>query len=108
MKIQTARQRLLASTMIGGALLAVSAIPAAAQDDQATELDAVVVTGSRIVRQDFEAISPVTTVGSEQLELTATVSVESLLNELPQVLPGNMRTSNNSGGESFATLDLSW
>ena len=105
MKTQTARQRLLASTIIGGAaLLALQAAPAFAQD--ATEVEGVVVTGSRIVRQDFEAISPVTTVGSEQLELTATLTVDTLLNELPQIVPGNTRTSNNSGGEDFATIDL--
>ncbi len=105
MKIQTARQRLLASTIIGGAaLLALQAAPAFAQD--ATEVEGVVVTGSRIVRQDFEAISPVTTVGSEQLELTATLTVDTLLNELPQIVPGNTRTSNNAGGEDFSTIDL--
>jgi outer membrane receptor protein involved in Fe transport len=108
LKIQTARQRLLASTIIGGAaMLALQAAPAYAQDGQnATEVEGVVVTGSRIVRQDFEAISPVTTVGSEQLELTATMTVESLLNELPQIVPGNTRTSNNAGGEDFSTIDL--
>ena len=106
MKIQTVRQRLLASTIIGGAaLLSFPAAPAFAQE-VSTEVEAVVVTGSRIVRQDFEAISPVTTVGSEQLELTATLSVETLLNELPQIVPGNTRTSNNAGGEDFATIDL--
>jgi outer membrane receptor protein involved in Fe transport len=104
--IRNARQRLLASTIIGGAaLLALQAAPASAQDDSTTVED-VVITGSRIVRQDFEAISPVTTVGSEQLELTATLSVETLLNELPQIVPGNTRTSNNAGGEDFATIDL--
>ncbi|MBX7249612.1 MAG: TonB-dependent receptor [Caulobacteraceae bacterium] len=105
LKIQTARQRLLASTIIGGAaLFALQAAPAYAQD--ATEVEGVVVTGSRIIRQDFEAISPVTTVGSEQLELTATLTVDTLLNELPQIVPGNTRTSNNAGGEDFSTIDL--
>ncbi len=31
--------------------------------------EAIVVTGTRLVRQDFEAISPITTVSAEQLEL---------------------------------------
>jgi len=94
--------------MIGGAALAASmmAAPAFAQEAEATEVQGVVVTGSRIIRQDFEAISPVTTVGSEQLELTATLTVDSLLNELPQIVPGNTRTSNNAGGEDFSTIDL--
>ena len=40
-----------------------AAPPAFAQDD-ATENDTVVITGQRIKRQDFEAISPVMTVCS--------------------------------------------
>ncbi|WP_118857892.1 TonB-dependent receptor domain-containing protein [Sphingomonas mesophila] len=75
-------------------------------EDQADEDDAIVVTGSRIVRPDLEAPSPVTTVDSEQFDLTGTVTVETLLNELPQLIPGNTRTSNNQGGEDFSTLDL--
>ncbi|NEX91478.1 TonB-dependent receptor [Caulobacter sp. 17J65-9] len=107
MNKQTVRGRLLASTMIcGAAFAAFAAAPAYAQDAEQSTVDEVVVTGSRIVRQDFTEISPVTTVGQEQLEMTATLSVETLLNELPQVIPGNTRTSNNAGGEDFATIDL--
>ena len=105
MKAHTIRQQLLATTIIGG-LVAFAAPVMAQTQPAAAQVDDVVVTGSRIVKQDFAAISPVTTVGQEQLELTQTLTVESLLNELPQVVPGNMRTSNNSGGESFATIDL--
>ncbi len=75
-------------------------------EDQADEDDSIVITGSRIVRPDLEAPSPVTTVDSEQFDLTGTVTVETLLNELPQLIPGNTRTSNNQGGEDFSTLDL--
>ena len=75
--------------------------PAAADAD-----DAIVVTGTRIARPDLEAPSPVTTVSAEQFDLTGTVTVETLLNELPQLVPGNTRTSNNQGGEDFSTLDL--
>ncbi|NEX94715.1 TonB-dependent receptor [Caulobacter sp. 17J65-9] len=107
MNKQTVRGRLLASTMIcGAAFAAFAAAPAYAQDTEQSTVDEVVVTGSRIVRQDFTEISPVTTVGAEQLQMTATLSVESLLNELPQVIPGNTKTSNNAGGEDFATIDL--
>ena len=68
--------------------------------------DAIVVTGSRIQRPDLEGPSPVTTVSAEQFDLTGTVTVETLLNELPQIIPGNTRVSNNQGGESFSTIDL--
>ncbi|OQW55563.1 MAG: hypothetical protein A4S17_05925 [Proteobacteria bacterium HN_bin10] len=94
-----------ASVLAAAAAAAITATPAVAQDTDEEE-EAIVVTGTRLVRQDFEAISPITTVGSEQLELTATLTTDSLLNELPQIVPGNTRTSNNAGGEDFATVDL--
>ena len=75
-------------------------------EDQADSDDAIVVTGSRLVRPELDAPSPVTTVDLEQFDLTGTVTVETLLNELPQLIPGNTRTSNNQGGEDFSTLDL--
>lgn len=111
MKIQTTRGRLLASTMICGVLTMgyaghAFAADEAANKDSGSEVTEVVVTGSRLQRKDFTAISPVTTVGSEQLEMTGTVAVEQLINELPQIVPGNTVTSNNSGGEDFATVDL--
>ncbi|ANP45880.1 TonB-dependent receptor plug domain-containing protein [Candidatus Viadribacter manganicus] len=95
---------LTGASVIAAAAATLGGAPAFAQDVQ--EEEAIVVTGSRLVRQDFEAISPITTVGSDQLELTATMTTDSLLNELPQVVPGNTRTSNNAGGEDFATVDL--
>ena len=73
---------------------------------QAASDEAIVVTGSRLIRPELDAPSPVTTVDSETFDLTGTVTVETLLNELPQIIPGNTRTSNNQGGEDFSTLDL--
>jgi len=95
---------LTGASVLAAAAAAITAAPAMAQD--VDEEEAIVVTGTRLVRQDFEAISPITTVGAEQLELTATLTTESLLNELPQIVPGNTITSNNVGGEAFSTLDL--
>lgn len=95
---------LTGASVLAAAAAAMAGTPALAQD--AEEEEAIVVTGTRLARQDFEAISPVTTVGAEQLELTATLTTESLLNELPQIIPGNTRTSNNSGGFDYATVDL--
>jgi outer membrane receptor protein involved in Fe transport len=80
--------------------------PALSPENQQDSDDAIVVTGSRLVRPELDAPSPVTTVDSETFDLTGTVTVETLLNELPQLIPGNTRTSNNQGGEDFSTLDL--
>jgi outer membrane receptor protein involved in Fe transport len=91
--------------------LMLAAAPAFAQDqtdseEGAEEPAAILVTGSRIARPDLEAASPVASVTGETISLTGTLTLEELINDLPQVIPGNNRTSNNSGGEAFATLDL--
>ncbi|MDO1559677.1 TonB-dependent receptor [Brevundimonas sp. 2R-24] len=105
MKTQTVRGRLLASTMIGGAaLMALSSAPAYAQDGP-TQVEAIVVTGSRIARQDYIANSPVATVSEERIEATGTVNVEAILNTLPQVVPGFSANSNNPA-DGTATVDL--
>lgn len=106
-KEEQKKKLLVGASMLAAAAAAAMASPAAAQqNNQSDEEEAIVVTGSRIARPDFTAISPVTTVGAEEIEMTATLSVEQLLNDLPQVIPGNTVTSNNAGGEDFATIDL--
>ena len=45
------------------------------------------------------------TLGADQIELTATVNTEQLLNTMPQMVPGFDRTSNNPGNGT-ATVDL--
>ena len=113
------KTRLLTSSVFAGALIASAALPAIAQtedepvattapaaDETEARQEKVTVTGSRLALADFQAISPVTSVTSEAIELNATLTLETLLNELPQVIPGNTVTSNNSGGEDFATIDL--
>ncbi len=92
---------------VNAGLVGLSAAPAALaqQDPGAGELEEVVVTGSRIRKKDFTSNAPVATVGFEQIELTGTVNTESLLNTLPQTVPGLDRTSNNPGNGT-ATVDL--
>jgi outer membrane receptor protein involved in Fe transport len=92
--------------------LMLAAAPAFAQDQNDSEEGAagpaptITVTGSRIARPNIEGASPVTVLNQEQIQLTGTTTLESILNELPQLIPGNTRVSNNAGGQRFATLDL--
>ena len=67
------------------------AYAAAPSDEPAVEegLAEVTVTGSRIVRRDLEAASPVVTVESQIFEESSTLAVESVLNQLPQFVPAN-------------------
>lgn len=107
MRLQTTRGRLLASTIICGAAVAAiaTASPALAQEDVA-EVEAVVVTGSRIARQDYVANSPITTVTGEQIVANADITLDTYLNTLPQVNPAGTTTSNNPGNAGRANVDL--
>ncbi|MHB9881150.1 TonB-dependent receptor domain-containing protein [Pacificimonas sp. ICDLI1SI03] len=71
----------------------------------ANEAETIVVTGSRIANATTESMSPISVVDSEELTLTGTATVESLLNTLPQVVPGEGAFTNNETSAA-ATLDL--
>lgn len=101
MRKSTLAAQLMRTTVLTGAAVAF-VTPAFAQDE---EDDEIVVTGSRIAREDLAAPSPVTTVTSEQLVLTNTVNTEQFLNTLPQVIPAFDSTSNNPG-DGTATVNL--
>jgi len=55
---------------------------------QTTGVDEVLVTGSRIVRRDLDAPSPIITVDSELFQQNSSVAVEAVLNQFPQFNPG--------------------
>jgi outer membrane receptor protein involved in Fe transport len=58
-----------------------------AQDQQPGVLEEITVTGSRIVRRDFEANSPITTIDADRFEESSTIAIESVMNQLPQFIP---------------------
>lgn len=78
---------------------------ATAADAQSTSGE-VVVTGSRIARKDYVADSPIVTVTPKALEVTGSVTVETLLNQLPQVVPGATSSSNNPSAGGQARVQL--
>jgi iron complex outermembrane receptor protein len=106
-RIRRAVRLALASS---AAMTALSSMPAAAQDqDQGPAeeaLSTVVVTGTRVYRPDYEGSSPVMSVSSESLKSTGTVTIEQLVNTLPQVVPHMTSTSNNPPGQGEARIDL--
>lgn len=101
------RRSLLASTMIGGAALAMAATPSFAQStDQTTEVGEIVVTGSRIARQDYRSTSPIVTVSAQDFQATGAVTIDSLINDLPQFTPSISSTSNNPSNGGQANINL--
>jgi outer membrane receptor protein involved in Fe transport len=86
---------------------------AVAAEEAAEEVEEVRVTGSRIVRRDLEANSPIVTVEAKAFEQRSGQNVESYLNSLPAYNPAAspttseddiQRTSINSVG--IATISL--
>jgi outer membrane receptor protein involved in Fe transport len=76
------------------------------------EMAEVVVTGSHILRRDFDASSPIMTVDSHAIDNISTVGAETVLNRLPQFTPAGTQfdtgtvngTATSSPGVATANL----
>lgn len=82
------------------ALLATSA---SAQEEAIEE---VVVTGSRLVRSDLDAASPVVVLTDANIRDAGNVTIEETLNEMPQLASDNTSSVNSGGGSGILTADL--
>ncbi|MFC1778021.1 TonB-dependent receptor plug domain-containing protein, partial [Pseudomonadota bacterium] len=72
-------------------------------------LEEVIVTGSRIRRQDnLSSPTPMVTLGQDQIEMTGSINVYDILNELPQAGEGTTRGNTNFtvGSSGLQTVDL--
>jgi iron complex outermembrane receptor protein len=79
--VRAAVAALLGTTAIAGFVAPVHA------QESGESLEEVKVTGSRILRRDLDATSPLVTVGAETFENSGTVALETSLNKLPQFVP---------------------
>lgn len=91
----------LVASAVALALMSAQAPVQGAQAATAEELDEVVVTGSRIVRRDFESQSPIVTVQAETFEDRSAVGIESALNQLPQFTVAGSAQTNSSASTPF-------
>jgi outer membrane receptor protein involved in Fe transport len=83
------------------AAAASTALPVFAQEaskptPEVEETETIVVTGSRILRRDAVAESPLVTVDQETLLGSGNTTVEHYLNTLPQVVPQRPNPGENS------------
>jgi outer membrane receptor protein involved in Fe transport len=96
--------------MAGAAVATVGAFSAAYADDDAPKVEKVTVTGSRIPKKDYTSNSPIATITAQQIKDSGAVTVEQLLNTLPEVVPTAGRGSDNQssfgGAGGGATADL--
>lgn len=76
-------------------------------DEDATKLDAIVVTGSRIKRTEIEGPSPVVVLTSEQMEKEGFTTVYEALNSLTQNVGGVQDDQFNGGfTQNASAIDL--
>lgn len=102
------RLGMLASAVVT-AVTGIGSGQALAQEELAEE---VIITGSRIVRRDFEANSPIMTIDEELFDNTSTTGVEAVMNQLPQFVPAVTQftttdvqsTATNTPGASTLSL----
>lgn len=82
-----------------------------AQDNQQASsidddtIEEIIVTGTRIKRRDFNTVSPLTTINTEDIAFTGQSTIEETLNQMPQVMPGFGRTTNFQG-DGTSAVDL--
>jgi iron complex outermembrane recepter protein len=86
----------MVAVAVSAAIASGGGITDARASEQEEELAEVVVTGSRIVRRDLNAPSPIVTVGKEAFENSSATSLESVLNQMPQFVPSGSQFA--SGG----------
>jgi outer membrane receptor protein involved in Fe transport len=99
----SALRRAIRFTLIAAAASSALPIaPAIAQDS----LDAVTVTGSRIAKRDAIAESPILSVEAEDMVNSGYVTLDHVLNTLPQIVPTISSQSNNPSSNGRAFIDL--
>ena len=95
-----------AVSVILGSLLGISAGVVAEEN---AVIEEVVVTGSRIARKELISVSPINTLDEEQIEISGSNSVATILNELPAAgIPGSVDTATNfrTTTTGLNTIDL--
>ena len=82
----------LACSAAAGAMISAGQVhaqedPPQVEDEALITGETIIVTGSRIQRQDYEANSPIVTANEELFENSSTAAIETALNKLPAFTP---------------------
>jgi iron complex outermembrane recepter protein len=92
------------AVVVAGSFSSGSAL--AQQPAETAAADTLVVTGSRIKRQDLDSASPVTVIGREEILATGVRDVGELLQRLPSMSGSPIGTTTNNGGDGSVQVDL--
>lgn len=95
--------------LVTASWLCMLAPPISAQestDEGSDQLEEVVVTGSRIPRQDYESNSPLTTIGGTRFTNSGSTNIIQELQRLPAFTANRSTTSGTADGFTGSFLDL--
>lgn len=85
---------------------AIAQTQAQSQTASGEAIEEIVVTGSRLVRRDLTAPSPVVTISAQFIEDSGNVTMEDTLNQMPQLAAGNTSQDGPGAGSGVLTADL--
>jgi iron complex outermembrane recepter protein len=100
------RRALSCSATLGLPALLLAPALHAQEDPDATELDRIEVTGSRIKRVDVEGPTPITVISRQDLQLSGDLSVADALRQATFNSFGSFQQSSGSSAQSQATIAL--
>ena len=78
---------------------------ALAEEEEANEVEEIVVTGSRIVRSSADSDSNISIISREEIEDLGVTSIGDFLQDIPQNV-GGLNAQNNNGGNGSTQLSL--
>lgn len=89
-----------AATMLFG----LASVPAFAADE--SMMEEVVVTGSRIKRDDASSISPISVLSEQELTASGNLTLENFIQDMPAVNGGDFGAGVNNGNPGLASVSL--
>ncbi|QDH71691.1 TonB-dependent receptor [Lysobacter alkalisoli] len=106
MKTNKLRDAITFALVAGATAVAGTGVAVAQQTEEATTLDRIQVTGSRIKRADIEGSLPVTVITRAELDSSGDISVADYLRGTSFNSFGSFRPQSGSSAQSFAGISL--
>ena len=93
----------IVAATVGAGGTSVSAVGAEAAEDV---IESIIITGSRIKRNDRSSISPITVLTAEDFSVSGNLTLENFIQDLPSVTGGDYGAGVNNGNPGVASVSL--
>lgn len=92
-------------TLFAAFVIGAPSVVLAEEDEEANEVEEIVVTGSRIVRSSADSDSNISVISRQEIEDLGVTSIGDFLQDIPQNV-GGLNAQNNNGGNGSTQLSL--